>query len=364
MRVLNRSFGLRELALCECALAVAAASVAGGQEWAVPGIAFGAAGLALAAPLRGGRSAYGWLAVAAKFRARRRRGDSACGWAGLDSYTYERRRGADGARGVGMVGDGTFLTAVVRVEASGTGLRPAGCGVELPWELLGEALEVDDVVLASVQVVQQVRGASTAGGAPGVRSTWVALRLEPELCPEAVAARGGGFGGAQRCLVRAADHVASRLTGVRGLRATVLDREGLDAALEAAGLPRAGAQPAGAGPGGESVRAWRAEGLTHVAYEVGGGPRGAAAPPPTDAAALAAALPPEAAATLSLTLRHPGAGGAAGPAAHVRVTGEGEPGFLEAELGWAARAARLDLVRLDREQLPGLLATLPLGGAR
>ncbi|MFJ2741244.1 type VII secretion protein EccE [Streptomyces sp. NPDC087440] len=358
VRGLNRSFGVRELALCECAVAVAAAGVAGGPAWTVPGIAAGAAGLALVVVRRGGRSAYGWAAEAARFRARRRRGDSTCGAAGLGSYAYERRRGGEGARGVGMVGDGTFLAAVVRVEAAGTGLRPVGGAAELPWEVLAGALEVDDVVLASVQVVQQVRGTPVGGGAPVVRSTWVALRLEPELCPGAVAARGGGFGGAQRCLVRAADQVASRLTGVRGLRASVLDRAGLDSALGAAG---AGVDPGAGGfvvAGEESLRAWRAEGLLHTVYEVGGDPR--------DAAGLVAALPGGATATVSLTLRHRGARGTTGAAGHLRVTcaGEAELERVRGELGRAARTAGVRLVRMDRAQFPGLLATLPLGGAR
>ncbi|MFJ4878805.1 type VII secretion protein EccE [Streptomyces sp. NPDC088745] len=377
VRGLNRSFGVRELVLCEGAVAVAAAGAAGGPAWTVPGVAAGAAGVSLVVLRRGGRSVFGWLAVAAAFRARRRRGDSAC--AGLDRYAYERRRGPAGAREVGMVGDGTFLTAVVRVEVSDAGLRPADGAAELPWDLLAGALEVDDVVLASAQVVQQVRGAAAGtaavrgagtaggtragGGAPVVRATWVALRLEPELCPEAVAARGGGPGGAQRCLVRAADQVASRLTEVHGLRATVLDQPGLDSALGAA---RCGGPGLAVG-GEESVRAWCGEGRAHTVYAFGGDPR--------DAVALAAALPGEAAvaATVSLTLRHRRARGVvggvgvrrAGAEGHVRVTcaEESELDRVREELARGFRAARLDLVRMDWEQLPGLRATLPLGGA-
>ncbi|AJE81930.1 hypothetical protein SLNWT_1554 [Streptomyces albus] len=51
---------------------------------------------------------------------------------------------------------------------------------------------------------------------------------------------------------------------------------------------------------------------------------------------------------------------------HLRVTGRGESELATArrDLERAARQARTGLVRLDGEQLPGVLATLPLGGAR
>lgn len=62
-------------------------------------------------------------------------------------------------RTVGMLGDGTFLTAAVRVEASGEALRPAFGARSLPLSLLGDALQVDDIVLESAQLVQQVRAA-------------------------------------------------------------------------------------------------------------------------------------------------------------------------------------------------------------
>lgn len=51
---------------------------------------------------------------------------------------------------------------------------------------------------------------------------------------------------------------------------------------------------------------------------------------------------------------------------HVRVTGRSSNELAAAreELERAARETRTGLVRLDREQLPGVLATLPLGGTR
>ncbi len=51
---------------------------------------------------------------------------------------------------------------------------------------------------------------------------------------------------------------------------------------------------------------------------------------------------------------------------HLRVTGRSADELTEARraLEEAARDAGAALTRLDREQLPGVLATLPLGGAR
>jgi type VII secretion protein EccE len=51
---------------------------------------------------------------------------------------------------------------------------------------------------------------------------------------------------------------------------------------------------------------------------------------------------------------------------HLRVTGRSDDELVAARraLEHAARETGTGLARLDREQLPGVLATLPLGGAR
>lgn len=51
---------------------------------------------------------------------------------------------------------------------------------------------------------------------------------------------------------------------------------------------------------------------------------------------------------------------------HLRVAGRSDDELVAARraLEHAARQAGAGLARLDREQLPGMLATLPLGGAR
>ncbi|GAA3042403.1 hypothetical protein GCM10020000_21710 [Streptomyces olivoverticillatus] len=51
---------------------------------------------------------------------------------------------------------------------------------------------------------------------------------------------------------------------------------------------------------------------------------------------------------------------------HVRICGRSsdELDAVRRELERAARAVKVALVRLDHEQVPGVLATLPLGGTR
>lgn len=116
-------------------------------------------------------------------------------------------------------------------------------------------------------------------GSPAIRITWIALKLDPELCPEAVTARGGGLTGAQKCVVRAADQLASRLTGA-GFRATVLTEQELTAAvaISSCANPLAIAQagrtdtPSTAHPGDLAHLALRRP----QAYDLLGGPLAAA----------------------------------------------------------------------------------------
>ncbi|MFD5899504.1 MULTISPECIES: type VII secretion protein EccE [unclassified Streptomyces] len=403
LRALSRTshvgpFQLRQLVLVEVALALAAAGVALGGLWMVPTIAAASVLVLFAVLRRRGHAVQDWLSTVLSLRARER----AAGPAAVDvdpslapvaeavpalrPYTYVDRD----RRTVGMLGDGSFLTAVVRVEASGSALRPAFGARALPLSLLGGALEVDDIKLESVQLVQQVRSAPAPHlpqqsvarlsyvplqektGAPALRLTWVAVKLDPELCREAVDARGGGVEGAQRCLVRVADHVASRITGA-GFRAVVLDQEELNSTIATSAC----ASPAQAAHAGrpdaaptrrtaETARVWRCDDRWHTTYAVGRWPelgRGAA-PLPKLVSLLTAT--PAYATTFSLTLRRGSRLGAMTVNGHVRITGGSDTELVGVRrlLEQAARSAKVGLVRLDREQLPGALATLPLGGAR
>ncbi|MEU7283262.1 type VII secretion protein EccE [Streptomyces sp. NPDC045431] len=391
-------FQLRQLMLVELALALAAVGVALGGFWLIPACVVAFLMVVFAVVRRRGQALRDWLSAAMALRARNRRAAPAPadvdpslavvaeGVPGFRPYPYVDRN----RRTVGMLGDGTFLTAVVRIEASGSALRPAFGARALPLSVLGSALEVDDIVLESVQLVQQVRPAPAPHlpeqsvarrsyaplqertGAPALRMTWVAVKLDPELCAEAVAARGGGVEGAQRCLVRAADHVASRMTGA-GFQAVVLDQEELNSTVAMAacasarltaraGRPDAAPQRRTA----ETSRVWRCDDRWHTTYAVGRWPElGRGATPLPKLVSLLTAVPAYAT-TVSFTLRRGMRQGTMDVLGHVRITGGSDTELIGVRraLEQAGRSAKVGLQRLDREQLPGVLATLPLGGAR
>lgn len=291
-------------------------------------------------------------------------------------------------RPVGMVGDGTFLTAVVQVDTDATALRPDRGARPLPLALVRDILEVDGIRLESAQLVLHTQPApaprlparsmatlnyaplQARTGTPAVRLTWVALKLDPELCPEAVTARGGGLGGAQRCLVRAADQLASRLTGA-GFRATVLTEQELTGALATSScanpmaITQAGRSAGSGRRTEETSRTWRCDDRRHTTYWIGRWPRlgGSGATLPRFVALLTSL--PALATNFSLTMAPAGRQGVT-LTGHVRVTGRSDEELVAArrELERTARGVKTDLVRLDREQVPGLLASLPLGGAR
>ncbi|WP_404829642.1 MULTISPECIES: type VII secretion protein EccE [Streptomyces albogriseolus group] len=393
------SFRLQRLVLLEIAAALLLVGWVIGPVALVPGavVAVGLAVLALVR--RRGRSLPEWLSTARALRARQK-------WAAtlqvppgtepgltpvlecdpaLRTYSY----GARDRRPVGIVGDGTFVTAVVQVEADATALRAERSRRPLPLALVRDALEVDGIRLESAQVVLHTQPApalhlppqsvavtnyaplQAQTGAPAVRITWIALKLDPELCPEAVAARGGGLHGAQKCVVRVADHLASRLTGA-GFRATVLDEEELISAVATSAC----ANPLVTAEAGradrrerrteESGRSWRCDNRRHTTYWIRkwpslGGAQGASLHQFVARVTGVHAL----ATTISLTLA-PGDRREMSLSGHLRVTGRSAEELTGARraLEAAARDAGAALTRLDREQLPGVLATLPLGGAR
>ncbi|MFE5619001.1 type VII secretion protein EccE [Streptomyces sp. NPDC056524] len=395
------SFRLQQLVLIEVAAALLLVA------WVVEPLLLVPAGVVatllvlLAVVRRHHRSMPEWLATFLTLRARTRRAaslvlpeDTEPGLApvvecdpALRTYTYSDRD----RRPVGMIGDGTFLTALVRVESEATALRPDRATRPLPVAVVRDVLDVDGIRLESAQIVQHTQPApaphlpaqsmarrnyvplQAQTGSPAVRITWVALKLDPELCPEAVAARGGGLEGAQKCVVRTADQLASRLAGA-GFRATVLTEQELIAALATStcaspmAIAQAGRGQTQARRTQETSRTWRVDDRRHTTYWVGRWPQlgregGAGASMPQLIALLTSL--PALATTFSLTL----SGGdrqEVTVAGHVRITGRSDEELVSArhELERAARGVKTGLVRLDREQVPGMLASLPLGGAR
>ncbi|MGJ5752961.1 type VII secretion protein EccE [Streptomyces puniciscabiei] len=395
------SFGLQRLVLLEIAAALALCGWLVGMVALIAVAPVAVLFVVLAVVRRRGRSLPEWLSTLLALRARNRRAASTPLPPGTDAglapavecdptlRTYSYSRGDDrDQRPIGMVGDGGFLTAVLQVESDADALRAERGRRPLPVGLVRDALEVDGIRLESAQIVVHTQPApalhlpqqsvvvsnyaplQAQTGSPAVRITWIALKLDPELCPEAVAARGGGMTGAQKCLTRAAEHLSSRLTGA-GFRASLLTEEELTAAIatSACANPMVTAQ-AGRGEAPqrrteESSRSWRCDNRRHTTYWVRrwpqlGGSGGSLAQ-------LVARLTevPALATTFSLTLAK-GAQQDVAITGHVRITGRSNQELTDARrnLEQAARESRTGLARLDREQLPGVLATLPLGGAR
>ncbi|MFI8499250.1 type VII secretion protein EccE [Streptomyces sp. NPDC085524] len=391
-------FRLQQLVLLQVAAAALLVAWVVDPVLLVPAGVLALALVVLAVVRRHQRSLPEWLGGALALRARKRRAASLAVPAGtepglaplveadpaLRTLTFSDRD----RRPVGMVGDGTFLTAVVQVDTDATALRPDRSERPLPLGLVRDILEVDGIRLESAQLVQHTQPApaphlpaqsmatrsyaplQARTGTPAVRLTWIALKLDPELCPEAVTARGGGLAGAQRCVVRAADQLASRLTGA-GFRATVLTEQELTAALATSScanpmaITQAGRSASTGRRTEETPRTWRCDDRRHTTYWIGRWPQlggtGAALP---QFVALLTSLP-ALATNFSLTMSSAERQGVT-LAGHVRVTGRSDEELVAArrELERTARGVKAGLVRLDREQVPGLLASLPLGGAR
>lgn len=131
---------LRQLVLVEAATAVAMVGAALGGAWMIPAGVIACLLILLALVRRRGRAVQDWLSTVSSLRHRRRAAEAPSSETepqlapvtenvpGFAPYIY-----VDGARRtVGMIGDGTFLTAVVRVEASGESLRQAMGARSLP----------------------------------------------------------------------------------------------------------------------------------------------------------------------------------------------------------------------------------------
>ncbi|MFG2748896.1 type VII secretion protein EccE [Streptomyces xanthophaeus] len=392
-------FRLQQLVLLQVAAAVLLVAWVVEPLLLVPAGVLAAVLLLLAVVRRHQRSLPEWIGGALALRARRRRASSLSVPAGtepglaplveadpaLRTLTFSDRD----RRPVGMIGDGTFLTAVVQVDTDATALRPDRAARPLPLAVVRDVLEVDGIRLESAQLVQHTQPApaphlpaqsmatrnyaplQARTGTPAVRLTWIALKLDPELCPEAVTARGGGLEGAQRCVVRTADQLASRLAGA-GFKATVLTEQELTAALATSScanpmaITQAGRSASTGRRTEETPRTWRCDDRRHTTYWIGRWPQlggaGAAALP--QFVALLTSLP-ALATNFSLTMARAERQGVT-LTGHVRVTGRSDEELVSArrELERTARGVKAGLVRLDREQVPGLLASLPLGGAR
>jgi type VII secretion protein EccE len=118
----------------------------------------------------------------------------------------------------------------------------------------------------------------------------------------------------------------------------------------------------------ETARVWRCDDRWHTTYAVGRWPDLANGGEGSALAKLVSLLTatPAYATTFSLAMHRGSRQGAVDVAGYVRITGGSDTELIGVRraLEQAARSAKVGLGRLDREQLPGVLATLPLGGTQ
>jgi type VII secretion protein EccE len=354
--------------------------------WAAAGAPFAA--LCVFGALAGSKGRWfgQWSLVRGEYRERRARHDAGATGGGeaaiaplRETFPALRTTSVSTRNGepVGMIGDGTFLTAVVRVEARDEPLRAPRTTHPLPLGVVAGVLSDDRLSASCVQIVTHTQPApapylpphslsvrsyqSVTEDVPAQRTTWVAVRLDPQQASGAIEARGGGAIGAQRTLLTAVQRVASDLEGA-GFEAALLSEPELITALGTA--CSVGAAPRAAGAARrteESRRVWRCDDRWHTSYWVDRLPKLSADSTPDVVAALTSV--PTLATALSVTATR-GTGGSVGFSVHVRVVARSEAQLGEAAKGLEQRAAKAGagLSRLDGEQLPGLIATIPLGG--
>lgn len=149
----------------------------------------------------------------------------------------------DGSQ-IGFYWDGTTLMSLVRIQENPeamTVMEPATTvsGETVSVQMLADCLQQFDITLDSIDVMSQGARShghgriaaiydAVLGPLPAIaqRSVWVAVRLDPRLCPEAVRHRGGGWEGTLRTATTATRRVANRLSDA-GLRPQIMTATGI-----------------------------------------------------------------------------------------------------------------------------------------
>lgn len=270
---------------------------------------------------------------------------------------------------IGVVADGRSWTGLLELTSDDALL--ADRGSELDLDLLGALTRQDDVVFAGIQVVTLTVPAPTqamltpgspalqsyleivgAGATPpAVRRTWVALRLDPRLCLEAVARRGNGSVGVFATL-RFGLHRAQALLKRQGVNTQALDPQAI---AEVLGLTSGIGGDTGEERTSESWRQWACDGLVHETRTIrsfGDDPTGN-----YQALLQSVAQSPAMMVFTSFTIS-PGepAAGAVRHVTHNEEQAAAADEELVAEMG-----GRFRFGPLGGTQVPGLLATIPLG---
>lgn len=264
-------------------------------------------------------------------------------------------------------------TAAVLVDPRPAMVSPVGAHTDVPLSSLAGCLQDRGVVLDGIQVVWHCYpGSSTLppdspalaayhevlGPLPAVarRSTWVAVRLDPRRCPEAVRERGGGVPGAHRALLGAVSRVRGALDAA-GLNSRVLDTdELLRAALSCAELTGAAGRDQQVGLR-ERWNGVTSGGIGHSSYAISGWH---GSPGGLDALTSVRAL----STTVALALSPGTEAGSVGLRGLVRLSARtpGELSSAEVVLRERAAGSGVTLTPLNGQQAAAVTATLPVGG--
>jgi len=253
-------------------------------------------------------------------------------------------------------------------------LDPAAAPAVLPWSVLAAALDDRGVRLQAVQVVRLVSAAPTvgfersgpllesyalrAGGTSSRQRLYLALRLRPQDCPRAVAARGGGDDGAARALIAAVARLRQQLSR-HDVQAVPLNREQVEFAVRT--VLSATADDASVNPTDpRGWKAWYADGRSHIAFALG---RWSVTTDPAAVLAELEALPASACITSTTLVQDPHR--PVSMAATVRfVCPPGDRDRLRTMVAGLCRARRVVVFPLDGEHRQAALATVPLAAAR
>lgn len=285
-------------------------------------------------------------------------------------------RGQDHDRNpVGMAWHNGKWTGVLMIEPTPSLLNRLDTAPNLPLGALAPCLEDRGVVLDAIQVIWHCYPGSTSlpsdspalssylevlGPLPAAarRTTWVAVRLDPQRCAKAVGERGGGVVGAHRALIGALSRARNALER-EGIAARPLDPdELLQAGISSAELQSMlGSQrPVGLKERWDGVTAG---GVGHSSYAITGWPNKMthSLNALTGIRALSC--------TIAMSISPAGEDGEVGVRGLVRVSAR-TPSALDAadeRLRTISNGLGLTLTPLRGLQLQGFTATLPLGGA-
>ncbi len=270
--------------------------------------------------------------------------------------------------------DGTW-TAVLLVEPTPAMITQAGGGTSLPLSALAPCLEDRGVLLDSIQMIWHSYPGSAAlpadspalssylevlGPLPAAarRTTWIAIRLDPRRCPEAIRERGGGVVGAHRALIGALSRVRNALES-QGVPTRPLDPDELLRASISAAELTAVAGSADKVTLSESWTGVTAAGIGHSSYAITSWPKGKISGS-LNALTSVRAL----SATVAMSISPSADEGRIGLRGVVRLSARNPRELDAADQRLQSIAERLDvdLTPLRGLQVSAFASTLPIGG--